>query len=58
MTLFPKVNEIIGMMAIANALDRTLVLPCIVSHDFIGATHVLDFGEVFDVPALKHNLAG
>jgi hypothetical protein len=46
------------MVAIANTLGRALVLPKLWSGDFVGNAHILDFHEVFDVTALRTNLAG
>ena len=53
-----QLAELAGMVAIANALGRTLVLPTMWSGDFAGNEMVLDMARLLDVPELKANLAG
>jgi hypothetical protein len=53
-----QIQEFAGMVAMANALGRTLVLPQLWSRDFVGREHVLGFDRVFDVQALRRGLAG
>ena len=50
--------ELAGIISIANALGRSLVLPNFYSGDFVGNDHVVKAEELFDIEALKANLAG
>ena len=53
-----QLQEIAGIFAIANLLDRVVILPNIISSDFVGNANLLSFGEVFDVAEMRINFAG